>query len=461
MSMKICGRAGATGTAQVGVRQGCPLSPTLFGLFFDDLYSQLQSDCPSAGVECRGTRIPSLFYADDVALLSASAQGLQQLLDSMQSFCAANGLTISIPKTEIVVFGGGHHDCVWKVAGQHLKRSKSFTYLGMLFHEDGKIRHAVQARFSKACASVGSIFSRYSQLQCANSVQLLVRLQQAILQPCASYGCEVWAPADAAIVPLRDLQSLQHTFLRRACRVKSSIPIEVVFQELFVTPWHDFWWRQVLSFWNAMAQADSESIINIVLHDAIAIAHNGCSYGWAAQVFKCFAEHGKSSPLVAGAPVEVQPDELQLSFQMQRQAAFDAVPLDPRSCPGPGVKLCTYRRWFSRPAHQVCPVYWEVPMSTAKLQRILRFRMGSHLLPIEQGRHLRLPRHRRVCRLCHTGALGDERHMLLECPALADLRDEYSPLVAECSGVMARLVWARNQPMVSRYIIACLDRMSC
>ena len=168
--MKVCGRAGAIGSAQ---RQGCPLSPTLSGLFFEDLSSQLQSDCPSAGVECQGTRIPSLFYANDVALLSASAQGLQQLLDSMQSFCAANGLTISIPKTEVVVFGEGHHDCAWKVAGQHLKRSKSFTYLGMLFHEDSKIRHAIQARFSKACASVTSvwsIFSRYSHLQCANSV---------------------------------------------------------------------------------------------------------------------------------------------------------------------------------------------------------------------------------------------------------------------------------------------------
>ena len=115
---------------------------------------------------------------------------------------------------------------------------------------------------------------------------LLVRLQQAILQPCVSYRCQVWASADAAMVPLRDLQSLQHSFLRRACRVQSSMPIEVVFQELSVTRWHDFWWHLVLNFWNAMAQADSASIINIVLHDAIAIAQIGCSYGWAAQVFR-------------------------------------------------------------------------------------------------------------------------------------------------------------------------------
>ena len=118
--------------------------------------------------------------------------------------------------------------------------------------------------------------------------------------------------------------------------------------------------------------------------------------------------------------------------------------------------------WVDDPmvAHGACSIL-SILFPTGHISQAEQANMGSHLLPIEQGRHLRLPRHRRVCRLCHTGALGDERHMLLECPALADLRDEYSPLVAECSGVMARLVWARNQPMVSRYIIACLDRMSC
>ena len=99
----------------------------------------------------------------------------------MHSFCAANGLIVSIPETEVVVLG---RDCAWKVAGQELKSSQSFTYLGMLFHQVRKIKHAVQVRFSKTCTSVGSMFSRYSNLQCANSVKLLGSLQQAIRQPC-------------------------------------------------------------------------------------------------------------------------------------------------------------------------------------------------------------------------------------------------------------------------------------
>ena len=115
MSMKISGSYGASSTARVGVRQGCPTSPTLFGIFFDSLHTQLQAESAAAGVECRGARVPGLFYADDVALLSPSAQGLQQLLDTMQSFCSTNGLTISIPKTEVVVFGGGHLQCQWHV----------------------------------------------------------------------------------------------------------------------------------------------------------------------------------------------------------------------------------------------------------------------------------------------------------------------------------------------------------
>ena len=98
-------------------------------------------------------------------------------------------------------------------------------------------------------------------------------------------------------------------------------------------------------------------------------------------------------------------------------------------------------------------------MGNAKLQGILRFCMGSHMLPIEQGRHLQLPRHGRICKLCHAGAcaLGDEGDLLLECPALAGVRTQFSQLIAQCSVVMARPVWFRDQSLVSRYNVACLD----
>ena len=58
-----------------------------------------------------------------------------------------------------------------------------------------------------------------------------------------------------------------------------------------------------------MVQADSAMISNTVVHEAIALAQAGCSFGWAAKVFRCFAEHGKSSPWMANATVELWPDE--------------------------------------------------------------------------------------------------------------------------------------------------------
>ena len=329
----------------------------------------------------------------------------------------------------------------------------------MLFHEDRHIKHAVQHRLARGYAAQGSIFSRYAGLGCANSVQLLVRLQQAILRPCASYACEVWAPASACIGPFRNLQQLQRAFLCRACRVKKSFPVDIIFKELQQMRWHDFWWRRVSSFWSALVEADTGSLHSIIFHDAIQLALAECKFSWAAQVLQCFSALNEPLPLVADAPIAIDIDLLQDLFLRDRLVSFDSLPQDPRLAPSAGVKLCTYHRWFGRPQNAACPSDWESPMGNAKLHRILRFRMGSLHLPVEEGRHFNLPRASRLCNLCNTDALGDERHMLLECPALADLRLQFSSLLLPCSSVMRRLLWVKDQHEVCRYIIACLDRM--
>ena len=172
----------------------------------------------------------------------------------------------------------------------------------------------------------------------------------------------------------------------------------------------------------------------------------------------CVQQHGVHVPIVNGDPVAVGCFELQRAFAHERQAHAQSLPLDPRTAPSAGVRLCTYHRWFLRPEGKSSVTYWDVAISNRRLHRIFRLRMGAHHLPIQMGRHLQQPRSIRVCHMCHSGALCDERHVLLECPALGDLRSQYAPLIAESSGIMAKLVWADDQPLVSKYIIiACLE----
>ena len=65
---------------------------------------------------------------------------------------------------------------------------------------------------------------------------------------------------------------------------------------------------------------------------------------------------------------------------------------------------------FGRPSNLRFEPYYELPMGISKLRALVQFRLGSHTLPIEQGRFARpaVPRHLRWCTVCDTQAVGDE-----------------------------------------------------
>ena len=52
--------------------------------------------------------VPLLLFADDIILLGPSCAAAQQLLDALEAFCRASGLTVSLAKTFWLVGGLVH-----------------------------------------------------------------------------------------------------------------------------------------------------------------------------------------------------------------------------------------------------------------------------------------------------------------------------------------------------------------
>jgi len=90
-----------------------------------------------------------------------------------------------------------------------------------------------------------------------------------------------------------------------------------------------------------------------------------------------------------------------------------------------------------------------------------RFRCSNHCLEIETGRRtkpLKTPICERLCKQCSLGAVEDEDHFLLVCPAYEHIRDKFRhhlPIRPITS--IHELVSCQNQSALARFIEQCLQ----
>jgi hypothetical protein len=86
-----------------GVRQGDPLSPTLFGLFLNDLAIDIKNT--GLGIKIQEDLLLSiLLYADDLALIAESEQDLQIMITTLSNWCKKWRMKVNVKKTKVVHF---------------------------------------------------------------------------------------------------------------------------------------------------------------------------------------------------------------------------------------------------------------------------------------------------------------------------------------------------------------------
>jgi len=176
-----------------GVRQGCNLSPLLFNLYLNDLPNILNSRA-SDPLILQDTPINSLFWADDLVLLSKSESGLKECLRTLDQFCSIWKLSINEKKTKVMIFTkngrtNSQHS-TYKIQGRTIDITTSYTYLGVDLTPSGSFNRANKQLRLKALRASFKLKSLLST-NFNPSIRLALDLFNSCIKPILLYCGEV------------------------------------------------------------------------------------------------------------------------------------------------------------------------------------------------------------------------------------------------------------------------------
>ena len=412
----------------MGVKQGCPLSPLLFGIYIDDLESMFADrnadlDLPRLG----GQPVPPLFYADDLALVARSQAGLQSQMDLLQEYSEKWQLTVNVAKTRAIVFqvtrsAAAQLELTYR--GSSVEAVDSFCYLGMVFQSTAPFSDAGLVRAATGQRSALAMSRRCRELGIQDPV-MRMRLFDVLVRPVMMYGIEVWGPHSLGQLDAH-FEREHRSFLRRLLGVRDSTPSAVVLAELGRYPLMVLATVQVCKYWNRLLAMGNDRLVHLAFLESVKLAalptRHAVRASWAAQVASLLAV----TPLLPTEPrrIDIKATLSQLQRRYLTSVSESALP-----------KVQSYIGQIAAPlligTYHVSPYLKEVT-SRVQLRHLAQLRTGSHRLRVETGRweRPRLPRQERICLRCESGDVDDEHHLVFDCPAVQELREEHAGLFA-------------------------------
>ena len=120
---------------EVGLRQGCILSPTLFTIFIDSLARKVKEIGGGANYKYsrnNNIEVSLLLFADDIVLMAESEQALQNMLRVVSEESRKYRFKFNKDKSNVMIFGTGKIPSQKFYLGEEeLKIVDSYKYLGL------------------------------------------------------------------------------------------------------------------------------------------------------------------------------------------------------------------------------------------------------------------------------------------------------------------------------------------
>ena len=362
-----------------GIKQGLPLSPLLFLFYVNDIFDYFQSYHHST--KCIYELVHILMHADDATIIASSRCLAVKKLDSLLRYCNKNCIIPQYTKCEFIVINGKGTDFdPLPFGSEFLKNVPHTTLLGSQLSSKGTLSEDLKLHMEKRYPSC---IKYYNYLRANKLAPLSVKLK--VLKACVVnsllFNCETFG--DCAPI---NLEKTYNKLLKCTFNVRSNTPTLILYIESGFVPIKTLILARQLKFFNRFKEGLLTNSPRSLLFDRLMsepsaflrhyIAISG-KYSSVEDIYKESNDQIKQKiHMFAG-----KPDKYKYNIY---------VDINPELKVSPFINIY----------HPLC-------------KDIIRFRLGSHSLPIETGRWSGKKRPERLCEEC--GVLGDERHIIYNC----------------------------------------------
>lgn len=368
-----------------GVRQGAPSSNFLFTLYLDRLVKLFNEGCVQNGflgwLNC-------LLLMDDTVIFATSRQELEVKYKILLDFCHNYGMQINETKSNFFVLNGVPLDKSPLLGGQTpIQACERYVYLGIPFAADGK------------CASSLKLFCQQSQKHLLKLSMFMRQnkdypfaVKKAVLNAAFTssilYGAESWLCYN-----LGHIKTLYMKALKLTLGVRESTANDLVLIETGFPPVEARVQKTQKNFFAKISNRGRS--VDDPLDHILAIHRTNHTKTWA------YIESVKTKP---DDMTDLALENIRCRVRQSEKSKLQAYIL-------------------LNPDLNIHPLYLTTH-STPEYERIAftRLRVIAHRLKIETGRWSRIEREHR---LCSCGGIQTESHVLLDCPNLIHLREQF------------------------------------
>ena len=177
----------------VGLRQGCPLSPLLFNCFIKDVALKIKAVGKGISID-DNERICILLYADDIVLIRESETDLQTILNEFSNWCEDNRMAINNSKSKVVHYrpeSVPRSSFSFSCCSSNIEIVDRYVYSGLTIQEHMDLNITANVVAQSANRALGLLIAKSKSLG-GMSYDIYTKLFDSLVWSVIAYGAAVW-----------------------------------------------------------------------------------------------------------------------------------------------------------------------------------------------------------------------------------------------------------------------------